>query len=203
MKKIHPYIIIKNKTLQMLRSELALFVLRHIPLKAGIAIRKLIYRHIMRNFSGASIDHNVFINSPENISILDDTTISINSYIMASEGELYIGKNLSAAHNSTINASHGTIIIENNVSIGPNTVLRAGIHRYGYMVDIKKSGHKRCCITLEEGCWIASNVVIAGNVTIGKGAVIGAGSFVNKDIPAYHLAAGAPAKIIKNLREQK
>lgn len=56
-------------------------------------------------------------------------------------------------------------------------------------------------ITIEDGCWIASNVTVCGGVTIGKGAVIGAGSVVTKDIPAGVLAAGNPCKVIRKITE--
>ena len=41
-------------------------------------------------------------------------------------------------------------------------------------------------------------------VTIGEGAVIGAGSLVTKDIPAWTIAIGRPAKVVKHIpkREQ-
>ena len=45
--------------------------------------------------------------------------------------------------------------------------------------------------------WIGDNVLIMGGVTIGDGAVIGAGSIVTKDLPAYSIAVGIPAKVIK------
>jgi acetyltransferase-like isoleucine patch superfamily enzyme len=35
-------------------------------------------------------------------------------------------------------------------------------------------------------------------VTIGDGAVIAAGSIVNKDVPAYSLVGGIPAKVLRN-----
>lgn len=45
--------------------------------------------------------------------------------------------------------------------------------------------------------WIGANVIIKQGVKIGNGAVIGAGSFVNKDIPAYAIYFGTPAKLYK------
>jgi len=47
--------------------------------------------------------------------------------------------------------------------------------------------------------WIGMNSVILKNVTIGDGAVIGAGSVVTRDIPANALAAGNPARVIRQL----
>ena len=51
--------------------------------------------------------------------------------------------------------------------------------------------------------WIGQNVTILPGVHIGDGAIIGANSVVTKDIPAYHIAAGNPCKVIrKRLSEE-
>ncbi|WP_241156642.1 CatB-related O-acetyltransferase [Adlercreutzia sp. ZJ305] len=44
--------------------------------------------------------------------------------------------------------------------------------------------------------WIGCNVLVKSGVSIGDGAVIGAGSIVTKDIPAFSIAVGVPAKVI-------
>jgi acetyltransferase-like isoleucine patch superfamily enzyme len=43
-------------------------------------------------------------------------------------------------------------------------------------------------------------VVILKGVTIGRGAIIAAGSVVASDVPPYKLAAGNPAKIVKDTK---
>ena len=40
-------------------------------------------------------------------------------------------------------------------------------------------------------------------VTIGEGAIVGAGSLVTRDIPAWTIAAGRPAKVVKHIPERK
>lgn len=45
--------------------------------------------------------------------------------------------------------------------------------------------------------WIGAGCIIKQGVTIGDGAVIGANSFVNKDVEAFAIVAGSPAKLIK------
>ncbi len=45
--------------------------------------------------------------------------------------------------------------------------------------------------------WIGQNVIIKQGVTIGNGAVVGMGAIVTKNVPAYSIVAGNPAKIIK------
>lgn len=53
-------------------------------------------------------------------------------------------------------------------------------------------------VTIGNNVWIGDKVTILPGVTIGDGAVIGANSVVTKDIPAYCVAAGNPAKQIRN-----
>ena len=52
-------------------------------------------------------------------------------------------------------------------------------------------------IVIEDDTWIGENVLILSGVKIGQGAVIAAGSVVVKEIPAYAIAGGNPAKVIK------
>jgi acetyltransferase-like isoleucine patch superfamily enzyme len=48
-----------------------------------------------------------------------------------------------------------------------------------------------------DNCWLGANVVVTSGVSIGERCVIGAGSVVTKDIEAFSIAAGTPAKVIR------
>ena len=54
-------------------------------------------------------------------------------------------------------------------------------------------------VRLEENVWIGDSAIICKGVTIGKNSIVGAGAVVTSDIPANVIAAGNPAKIIKQL----
>lgn len=54
-------------------------------------------------------------------------------------------------------------------------------------------------VIIEDNVWIGEKVSIMPNVHIGKGAIIGANAVVTKDVPAYAVVGGCPAKIIKQL----
>lgn len=53
-------------------------------------------------------------------------------------------------------------------------------------------------VKIGHGAHIGIGAIIMPGVTIGDGAIIGAGSVVSKDIPAYSIAVGVPAKVIKS-----
>jgi acetyltransferase-like isoleucine patch superfamily enzyme len=54
-------------------------------------------------------------------------------------------------------------------------------------------------------CWrasVGSNATILCGVTIGEGATIGAGAVVTQDVPPYTIAAGVPARVVRDCRRQ-
>ena len=54
-------------------------------------------------------------------------------------------------------------------------------------------------VRIGDNCWFGVNSVVTGGVEIGERAVIGANSVVTQDIPAGVIAAGAPAKVIREI----
>ncbi len=54
-------------------------------------------------------------------------------------------------------------------------------------------------ITIGKTCWIGAGSIILGGVTIGDGTTVAAGSVVTKDLPPRVVAAGTPARIIREL----
>ena len=119
-----------------------------------------------------------------NVTIGADTMIRPSSYYGIDLGEgLEIGDNSSIGPLSYIGCS-GFIKIGNNVMFGPKVSLFAENHNFSNKdIDIKLQGTNKKGITIEDNCWIGSNVIILDGVTIGAGSVIGAGTIVTKDIP--------------------
>lgn len=52
-------------------------------------------------------------------------------------------------------------------------------------------------VTIGNGVWIGDSVIILPGVQVGDGAVIGAGSVVTRSIPAFGVAVGNPARVIR------
>mgnify|MGYP000871807155 CR=1 FL=1 len=98
------------------------------------------------------------------------------------------------------------ITIEDNVHIDERCFLlchKRNLDNY-YQGDIySKLGYKKGKIIIKKGCSIGSDSIIMPGVTIGEGAIIGAGSLVTKDIPAWTIAVGRPAKVIRQIPKRE
>jgi len=81
------------------------------------------------------------------------------------------------------------LIVEDRVCIGPNVTFTNDL-----IPRSKNANYRLLNTTLEKGCSIGANsTIIAGHI-IGQCALIGAGSVVTKDVPAYTVWYGNPAK---------
>ena len=111
-----------------------------------------------------------------------------------------VGENFFANYNLTI-LDVGKVTIGDNVQIAPNV----SIYTAGHPVHpaSRNSGYEYGIpVTIGSNVWIGGSVVILPGVTIGDNAVIGAGSVVTKDIPADHIAAGNPCRVLRKITEE-
>lgn len=114
-----------------------------------------------------------------------------------------IGNNVIIGSESHITAIN-RISIANNVLTGKKITITDNSHGHSEFVDLFISPASRSLyspgpVIIEEGVWIGDKVTILPNVCIGQNSIIGANAVVTKDIPANCVAAGIPAKIIKNM----
>lgn len=54
--------------------------------------------------------------------------------------------------------------------------------------------------SIGDDCWLGAHVVVTSGVTIGERCVIGANSTVTHDVPAWSVAVGSPARVVRSLR---
>lgn len=96
------------------------------------------------------------------------------------------------------------ITIGSRTLIGPNCSFFAATHPLDpFLRNGVKGPELGSPITIGEDCWFGGNVTVCPGVTIGRGATIGAGSVVTKDVPAFHVVAGNPARIIKKIEPKE
>lgn len=90
------------------------------------------------------------------------------------------------------------IEIGDRVQLGFEVALITGNHRMN-MPDQRAGEHCALPIRIGAGVWIGARAIILPGVTIGEGAVVAAGAIVTRDIPPHTLAAGVPARLLRQL----
>lgn len=157
---------------------------------------------------------------PEQLKALGENVIFEEGVMIFHPENIAIGKNVYIGHRTILKGyyknlltigdntwigqccffhSAGGIEIGKAVGIGPNVQIITSAHQE---TDPEKPvlyeplSFKK--VILKDGCDIGVGSIILPGVTVGEGAIIGAGSVVTKDIPDRAVAAGVPARIIRN-----
>lgn len=122
---------------------------------------------------------------------IDKFTYGIPNVFFGREGktELYIGKFCSIPHRRMTFMLGG----EHNLSYITTFPLNM---EFSQLRGVKNETSKGD-IKVGNDVWFGINSTVLSGVTIGDGAVIGYGALVTKDVPAYAIVGGVPAKIIR------
>lgn len=121
----------------------------------------------------------------------------------------HVGKDIFVGDNVRIDSGHADLIyIDDHAHIAGGTRLlchQRDLSNYCVGDDYAKLGYKLKPIHLCKGCLVGMESFVMPGVTIGEGAIVGAGSLVTKDVPAWTIATGRPAKVVKEIphRDQK
>lgn len=123
--------------------------------------------------------------------------------VLNSEAKLVIGNNVKLNHRCHIG-------VMKSVKIGSDVLFASNVfisdHTHGSYSGNKQSNPSQppnereiICGSVEIGdrVWIGENVAVLLGVSIGESSIIGANSVVTKSIPAFSIAVGSPAKVIK------
>jgi phosphonate metabolism protein (transferase hexapeptide repeat family) len=128
--------------------------------------------------------------------ILREVTVGDFSYFERHAEAIYttIGKFCSIAANSRINALEhpSERLTQHKVSYRPNEYFRW----LGVDAAFRERRQARS-VTIGHDVWIGHGAVIMPRVTIGNGAIIGANAVVTRDVPAYAIIAGVPARQLR------
>lgn len=113
--------------------------------------------------------------------------------------EIRIGKNTSveSAH-LAVTEPDRKIIIGEDCMLADDVVFRTGDSHS--IIDLEKKERINYAENIEIGnhVWVGANATLLKGVKVGDNSIIGTGALVTTSIPANSLAAGIPAKVLKN-----
>jgi acetyltransferase-like isoleucine patch superfamily enzyme len=139
----------------------------------------------------------------ERITVGDDVYVGSGCWLQTLEGagyagELVVGDGTAIAGSCVLSAAV-SVRLGRRVLLARNVYVSDHIHAYDDPTRaVLDQGFERLePVAIGDGAWLGQNVVVCPGVTIGTGAVVGANSVVTEDVPAYSLAVGAPARIVR------
>lgn len=121
-------------------------------------------------------------------------------------GNVYIGKDVHIECNSRIG---DFALIANRVAfVGrhDHAMNEIGVPtRFGTWIGDRSAGstERNAYVTLEQDVWVGFGAIVLAGATVGRGAVIASGSVVTKDVPAYAIVAGNPARLVRYRFDEK
>ena len=124
------------------------------------------------------------------------STIARSELVSGSDGLLEIGDDVFVNYGASI-AAHKLVRIGDHCSLGTHAIIMD--NDFHSVIDRNKIPPSEPVI-LGANVWLGARVIVLKGVTIGKNSVIGAGSVVTKDIPPDCLAAGVPARVIRQIQ---
>ena len=118
----------------------------------------------------------------------------------------HVGKDVFIGSQVWVDSGHADLIyIGDHTHITARTVLlchKKDLSDYQVGDDYAKLAYMKGEIHIGKGCSTGTGSMIMPGVKIGDGAIIGAYSLVTKDIPAWTIAMGRPAKVVKYIKER-
>ena len=124
-----------------------------------------------------------------------DSTIEDFTIVNNGMGHVIIGSHVFVGASNVI---IGPVILHDHIITAQHVVLSGMNHGFS---DVTVPYRYQPCtaaeIVIGEGCWIGANAVITAGVQVGRYAIIAAGSVVTKDVPAYSMCGGNPARLLK------
>jgi acetyltransferase-like isoleucine patch superfamily enzyme len=148
--------------------------------------------------AGVVLEAGVLVFHPESIWIGDDVYVGHYAILKGyHQNRMEIGAGTWIGQQCFVHSAGG-LTIGKNVGIGPGVKIITSYHREdGRAIPILHSKVEFAPVVIEDDVDIGVGAVILPGVTIHQGVQIGAGAVVTCDIPAYAVAAGVPARVIR------
>lgn len=141
-----------------------------------------------------SPDAKLFAERGRPIIIRDKSFIAADTVL---HGPIDIGQHVGINHHVTIDGNRKGVQIGNHCRIAAYSTLIAFNHRIDASQPVHLQGVSSEGIQLEPDVWLGAHSAVTDGVTIQQGAVVGMRSVVTKDVSAYTVVAGNPARPIK------
>ncbi len=226
LQKYKEIVLGEGSTWYLIKYELIMLLVSWLPGALGLVLRSRLYPKLLgKTGRNVTFGCNVVLRHPRKIRLGDDVVIDDNVVLDAkgSDNEgLFIGNGVFVGRNTILSCKNGDILIDDHanlgfnceifsasrVRVGRNVLMAAyvylvgGTHTFGRL-DIPIIAQERISngITVGDNTWLGAHAVVFDGVQIGAECIIGAGAVVSQNVPDWKIAAGVPARVLKDRRE--
>ena len=180
-------------------------------LEAGNFLRKLVWTEpLLRALAdsvgaGLRADRLPYIRGRGSLIIGENVTLSGRScfYFMRVDGpapKIRLGDRVFVGHGCTFSAAC-------SITVGNDALISAGVRIHdndGHPLDPERRlrgerirRDEAAEVEIGDGAWIGAQAIVLKGARIGKNAIVGAGAVVTSEVPAGAVAAGNPARVVK------
>lgn len=209
----------------LIKYELIVTLCSALPGALGLLLRSKLYPRLLgRTGRNVTFGANVVLRHPHKIRIGNDVVIDDGCCLDAKGSDnrgIDIGSGVFIGRGTILSCKNGDIVIDDHANIGFNCEIFSGgrvrlgkhalVAAYTYLVggdhqhdrtDVPVLHQERIArgIEVDDHTWLGAHVVVSDGATIGRDAIIGAGAVVRGTIPPYSIAAGVPARVIRDRR---
>jgi acetyltransferase-like isoleucine patch superfamily enzyme len=161
-------------------------------------MRRAVWRALAKRFGhGVRIGRGALARHPETFDIGDGVVIGEQAFIQGRfDGRCVIGDRCWLGPQSYFDARD--LVLEEAVGWGPGAKVLGSQHT-GVPAGVPIIETDLRIESVRVAAWadIGVNAVLLPGVTVGKGAIVGAGAVVTKDVPAFAIVAGVPARFVR------
>ena len=198
-----------------------------LPGALGLFLRSKLFPLLLgRTGRNVTFGVNVTLRHPHKIAIGDDVVIDDGCVLDAkgtdNEG-IRIGSGVFVGRNTILSCKNGDIVVDDRANIGFNCEIfsasrvRLGkdalVAAYTYLVGgdhlhdrtdvpVLHQGRTARGIEVDDNVWLGAHVVVADGSRVGRDAIVGAGAVVIGEVPPFHVAAGVPARVLRDRRDR-
>jgi acetyltransferase-like isoleucine patch superfamily enzyme len=197
-----------------------------VPGALGLLLRSKLYPKLLgRCGRNVTFGAHVVLRHPHKIAIGDNVVIDDNCCLDAKGTDntgITIGSGVFVGRNTILSCKNGDIVLDDQANIGFNVEIFAAsrvrvgkkvlVAAYCYLVGgdhlydridiaVLEQGRTARGIEVDDNAWLGAHAVVTDGSRVGKDAIIGAGAIVIGEIPDFSIAAGVPARILRNRLE--
>jgi acetyltransferase-like isoleucine patch superfamily enzyme len=172
--------------------------------KYAQTMRRVLFKALTRRCGdGLIVGSLVGLKHPETFSIGKSVFVGAGAYLQGRfDGKFVVGDHVWIGPQAYFDARD--LVLEDYVGWGPGAKVLGSAHtgRPGD-VPIVQTDLEIRPVRVREWADIGTNAVLLPGVTVGKGAIVGAGAVVTKDVPAFAVVAGVPARFLRWREESR